>query len=83
MKKPCSFCEGGALHSEILPHYDQLWGDETYRFENVPALVCNVCGEIYFEANVDQAMDKALAAAQASKPERYARVPLLDLHPSL
>lgn len=28
---------GGSLHTELLPYYDQHWGDKTYRFGNVPA----------------------------------------------
>lgn len=72
----CCYC-GGSLHPKILPYYDQLWGGETYRFENLPALVCAACGEIFFEAAVDQAMDRVLQGHL--EPKRFAQVPVLEL----
>ena len=86
----CSHC-GGSLHAKTLPYHDQLWGDETYRFENVPALACAACGEVFFEAHVSQAMDRVLQSEP--KPTRIcpclfdhqnskARAPLL-LHPDI
>ena len=49
----CSHC-GGSLHAKTLLYYDQLWGDETYRFEGVPAVICAAFGEVFFEAHVSQ-----------------------------
>lgn len=72
----CSLC-GGSLHLQTLPYYDQHWKGETYRFENVPALVCVACGEVYFEASVSQAMDKELTSNP--KPKRFVQVPVLTL----
>ena len=72
----CSFC-GGSLHRKILPYYDQPWEGDTYRFENVPALVCAACGEVFFEAAVDQAMDDVLTCMP--EPKKFARVPVLEL----
>jgi len=72
----CSYC-GGSLHPKILSYYDQIWGDETYRFENVPALVCAACGEIFFTAEVDQAMDRALQGHP--EPKRFVQVPVVEL----
>ena len=72
----CSHC-GGSLHAKTLLYYDQLWGDETYRFENVPALACAACGEVFFEAHVSQAMDGVLQSEP--KPRRFAQLPVLDL----
>ena len=72
----CSHC-GGSVHAKTLPHYDQLWGDQTYRFENVPALVCAACGEVFFEAHVSQAMDRVLEGEPT--PRRFAQLPVLDL----
>ena len=72
----CGYC-GGSLHSKTLPYYDLVWEEETYRFENVPALVCAACDEVFFEASVDQAMDKALE--HLDKPKRFAQIPILEL----
>ena len=72
----CTYC-GGSLHPKRLSHYDQEWEGKTYRFENVPALVCAACGEVFFEAAVDKAMDDVLGSTP--KPKRFAKVPILDL----
>ncbi len=72
----CTLC-GGSLHPKTLPYYDQQWGEKTYRFENVPALVCAACSEVYFEAHVSQAMDTALTGDP--QPERFDQVPVLAL----
>ena len=72
----CGYC-GGSLHSKTLPYYDLVWEEETYRFENVAALVCAACDEVFFEASVDQAMDKALE--HLDKPKRFAQIPILEL----
>ena len=76
----CGFCEDGALHKQTLPYHYEPWGDKTYRFEDVPAEICDVCGEIYFDADVSEAMDDALVSAEeAKKNRRFAKVPILDL----
>ncbi len=72
----CGFC-GGSLNSKTLPYHDLIWKENTYRFENVPALVCAACGEVFFEASVDQAMDAVLV--RMDKPKRFAQIPILEL----
>ena len=72
----CDFC-GGRLRAKTLLHLDYPWGDETYRFDNVPAYVCAQCGEIHFDAAVSQAMNKAVA--DNPQPKRFDRVPVLEL----
>ena len=72
----CSFCSG-SLHPWTLPHYDYPWGDQTYRFENVPALVCGTCGEVFFEATVSQAMNRTVSGNP--QPKRFIQVPVLEL----
>lgn len=74
----CDFC-GGTLHPKILPYFDQPWGDEVYRFEHVPALVCSQCGEAYLEAAVSQAMDQFLQTTAKPQPLRYDRIPVFSL----
>ena len=74
--RKCCYC-GGSVHPEVLPYYDQPWLDNTYRFEDVPALVCAACGEVFFEAAVSQAMDKVLTSNP--QPKRFAQVPIVEL----
>jgi YgiT-type zinc finger domain-containing protein len=73
---PCDFC-GGQLHPQTLKRVDYPRGDETYRFENVPAYVCDSCGEIYFDAVVSQAMNRAVSSNP--QPKRFDQVPVLEL----
>ncbi len=72
----CNFC-GGEVHPKTLRRFDYPWGEESYRFENVPAYVCDSCGEIYFDAAVSQAMNKAVI--NNTTPKRFDQVPVLDL----
>jgi len=51
----CGEC-GGSLHEKTIVH-TQPWGDDLYRFEDVPALVCAQCGSVWLAAQVSQAMD--------------------------
>ena len=76
MLDECDFC-GGSLHPKALPYYDQHWHGKTYRFENVPALVCAACGEVYFEAAISQAMDKVLTSNP--QPKGFVQVPIVEL----
>ena len=72
----CSYC-GGTLRSRVLPYFDQPWGEETCRFENVPGLVCVACGEVCFDSAVSQAMDRILEASPP--PKRFDRIPVFEL----
>ena len=72
----CDFC-GGSLHPRVLPFHDEHWHDKTYRFENVPALVCAACGETYFDAAISQAMDRMLTGNP--QPKGFVQVPILEL----
>lgn len=72
----CKYC-GGSLHPKTVPYYDYQWQGKTYRFENLPALVCACCGEAYLEADTTQAMDKFLATNP--KPKRFVEFAVFDL----
>jgi YgiT-type zinc finger domain-containing protein len=63
----CARC-GGSLERKTITHR-QPWGDELYEFENVPALVCRQCGEVWLEAEVGQLIDKVIQ--QHPEPKRY------------
>jgi len=71
----CAHC-GGSLIRQILT-YQKPWGDELYEFENVPALVCQQCGEVWLEAEVAQLIEKIIQ--EQPKPKRYHQVPVFSL----
>jgi YgiT-type zinc finger domain-containing protein len=73
---PCDFC-GGQLRPKTLPYHEEQWQGQTYRFANVPAYVCDECGEIYFDAAVSQAMEKVLTNNE--QPKRIEQVPVWEL----
>jgi len=71
----CSRC-GGTLERKTITH-QQPWGDELYEFENVPALVCRQCGEVWLEAAVGQLIDKIIR--ENPRPTKYHQVPVFSL----
>jgi len=71
----CAQC-GGTLERQIVTH-TQPWGEELYEFENVPALVCRQCGEVWLEAGVGQLIDKIIQ--QQPRPKKYRQVPVFSL----
>jgi len=52
----CYFCKGRL--TEQLTSVDFRWGDELKIIEQVPAQVCEQCGEKYFQAQVYQALER-------------------------
>jgi YgiT-type zinc finger domain-containing protein len=71
----CAQC-GGTLERQPITH-TQLWGNELYEFESVPALVCRQCGEVWLEAAVGQLIDKIVQ--QQPRPKKYHQVPVFSL----
>ena len=74
-KNQCAEC-GGSLQRTTITH-TQPWGDQLYRFEDVPALVCVQCGHVWLEAPVSQLMDEIVQ--KQPKPKRYQKVPVFSL----
>jgi len=58
-------------------HPHQPWGQELYRFEHVPALVCTQCAHVWLEAKVSQAIDEIIR--KHPKPTKYEQVPVFSL----
>jgi YgiT-type zinc finger domain-containing protein len=54
------------LEKRIVVH-QQNWGGELYEFENVPALVCRQCGEVWLEAEVGQLIEKIIQQQSAAQ----------------
>ena len=62
MLTECYFCKGQVIQERV--QVDFRWGQKLKVIENVPAGVCQQCGEKYFEAAVYKAMEK-LAVSRA------------------
>lgn len=72
----CYFCGGEVV--EQLVTTDYRWGPELLAvIRNVPAGICQVCGEQYLKAEVVKAMER-LAHTQ-DPPEGVLRVPVRHL----
>ena len=69
---PCAACGGNRTRQSIT--HAQLWGDRLYRFEEVPALVCSQCGEVWLGAEISQWIDRMIQEQPA--PARYEQVPV-------
>jgi YgiT-type zinc finger domain-containing protein len=66
----CYFCKGRVVQQKI--NVDFRWGRKLKVIENVPAKVCQQCGEKYFQSAVYKTMEK-LAASRA-KPAGHLTV---------
>ncbi len=51
----CYFC-GGTPVAKIVTA-ENWWGEDLALVEEVPAWVCDTCGEVYFDAETNQQLD--------------------------
>jgi YgiT-type zinc finger domain-containing protein len=72
----CYFCKKGILEDKKVT-VDFRWGNKLIVIEEVPAKVCNECGEKYYSAEVSREMEKI---AKVGKGEKVIKVPLARLH---
>jgi YgiT-type zinc finger domain-containing protein len=72
----CYFCKKGVLEDKKVT-VDFRWGSKLIVIEEVPAKVCNECGEKYYSAEVSREMEKI---ATEGKMEKGIEVPLARLH---
>jgi len=70
MAGKCYFCKGMVSKQKVK--VDFRWGEELVVIEDVPAEVCEQCGEKYLDADVYKEMER-LAKGRA-KPFRYTTV---------
>ena len=57
---------------------DYRWGEELIAvIKNVPAGVCQICGEQYFKSGIVKEMERLVRSKQ--RPEKTIRVPLKEL----
>ena len=72
----CHFCGGEVLERKIIVDY--RWGEKLVTvIKDVPAGVCEVCGEQYFKAAIVKAMEQL--ARSKKKPRQVLKVPVREL----
>ena len=59
-----------------LLRFRERRGSQLYLFQNVPAQVCSVCGEIWIEETVLQEVDRLI---ESGEPVREIKTPVFDL----
>lgn len=69
----CYFCKGKIVEKRV--RVDFRWGDELVVIEDVPAEVCQQCGEKYFSSEVYKAMEN-LAKTKA-KPVKHIAIDVI------
>ncbi len=70
----CEFCEGEMKQRRILARF--RYRGRTIYVENVPAWVCDKCGEEYFDAPVYKSLEKI--ARQHERIQRVISFPLAE-----
>ncbi len=61
----CYFCTGKLKKANV--NIARYWGKDLIALNNVPALVCQQCGERYFEAEVSAKIDQRIQGALRRK----------------
>lgn len=72
-KDVCAVC-GGKLTATTITHEERR-GDKLYLFQNVPAQVCDQCGEVWIEEKVLQEIDVLI---ESGRPVRTEETPVFD-----
>lgn len=70
----CYFCARGVLEEKQVT-VDFRWGKQLTIIENVPAKVCNECGERYYSALVVRQMEQI---AKEGRKEKELQVPVVS-----
>jgi YgiT-type zinc finger domain-containing protein len=71
----CPVC-GGTLSEQLVTHTEQDEQGHFYIYENVPAQVCEACGEYLLSDETVSKMDRLVDKA---KPDRKIEAPVYDL----
>ena len=72
----CHVC-GGKIKQKIVST-ENWWGDVFTIVEGVPALVCEDCGEQYFDADTSLMLDKMRQNNGEISPKRVINVPVYE-----
>jgi YgiT-type zinc finger domain-containing protein len=62
---PCTVCQGRLKHETIT--YTQVIGDQVHVVTDVPAEVCEVCGEQYLSPDTVDIIQEAIERGSALK----------------
>jgi YgiT-type zinc finger domain-containing protein len=73
--KTCYFCKGRVVEKRI--EHLHRWGEEVILLQDVPADVCEQCGEVYFSPEVLEMMDQI--TLEQAKPKATLTVPIFSL----
>ena len=76
MSEPCSVCGGNLRHTAT--NYTQEYEGRIIVVENVPAWVCDQCGETYFDPDVVEQIQALIWSG--AQPARYIETPVYDLN---
>jgi YgiT-type zinc finger domain-containing protein len=72
----CYFCGGQVSEKKVTVDY--RWGEDLIAvFRNVPAGVCQVCGEQYYKADIVKEMEKLVTSKEKAK--EFIHVPVREL----
>ena len=72
----CHFCGGKVSEQKVT--IDYRWGaDLVTVIKNVPAGVCEICGEQYLKADIVKAMEETARSKQT--PKEILQVPVREL----
>jgi len=72
----CFFCGGKVVEDKITVDY--RWGEEFLAvFKNVPAGVCQVCGEQYFKSEIVKEMERVVQSKEEAK--EIIQIPVREL----
>jgi len=69
----CAVC-GGEMRATTITHEEKR-DSHIYLFQNVPAKVCTVCGEIWIDEEVLQVIDRLI---ESGVPVRKVETPVYD-----
>ena len=73
----CHFCGGKVEEKRVTVDY--RWGEELLAvLKNVPAGVCQVCGERYFKAEVVKDMERTANSSKEKEIAEKIQIPVLE-----
>lgn len=78
MVSRCHLCGGSTEQQRVTA--ENWWGDRLALVENVPAWVCNDCGEKYFDAQICEQLDQL--RRQPPPADRTLEVPVYNFSPA-
>ncbi len=78
-RERCYFCGQGTLEEQRVT-LDIRRGDQLIVIKNVPALVCDACGEKQYSLETSRAIDRILEGIERTgRAEEEMRVPVVSM----